>query len=62
VDWIRKLFRRESTPASPAPEAAPLNPLAAEPALPGARDQQANVADESGALHEGDEPKEPRSL
>jgi hypothetical protein len=62
VDWIRKLFRRENMPAESPPEAAPLNPLAAEPALPGARDQQASASDEASELQEGDEPKEPRSL
>jgi hypothetical protein len=62
VDWIRKLFRRGSAPSSSPPEAAPLNPLAAEPALPGARDEQATAVDEGSALQEGDEPKEPRSL
>jgi hypothetical protein len=39
-----------------------MNPLAAEPALPGARDDTATAADEAAALQEGDEPKEPRSL
>jgi hypothetical protein len=62
VDWIRKLFRRESTPSSPPPEAVPRNPLAAEPALPYAKDDVGAGADDAGALHEGDEPKEPRSL
>jgi hypothetical protein len=39
-----------------------MNPVAAEPALPGARDQQATAEDEASALQEGDEPQEPRSL
>jgi hypothetical protein len=39
-----------------------MNPYAAEPALPGARDDVSSAQDESTDLQEGDEPREPRSL
>jgi hypothetical protein len=62
VDWLRKIFRRERVEAGAGPDMPQMNPYAAEPALPGARDDVTSAEDAASRAQEGDEPKEPRSL
>ena len=62
MDWLRKIFRRGRVEGDALGETPRVNPYAAEPSLPSARDEVTSAEDEASGLQEGDEPKEPRSL
>jgi len=62
VEWIRKLFRRESAPPAPAEPTTRVNPAPAETALYWSAEDQQSAGDPGAEIQEGDEPKPKRTL
>jgi hypothetical protein len=62
VEWIRKLFRRESAPPAPPEPTSGINPAPAETALHWSAEDQQSGEGHAADVQEGDEPKPKRTL